>query len=292
MIKKVRKAVFPAAGLGTRFLPATKAIPKEMLTIIDRPLIQYAVDEARAAGIEQFVFVTGPRGRAIEEHFAVAAELESRLRERGRTAALAELNRGLPKTGTTSFARQSDQLGLGHAVWCARDLIDDEPFAVLLPDVVTRGEPGCLAQILETYYLTGGNVVSIGECSPDQTDKYGIVARGERISEAAFRIDALVEKPSPRSAPSNLKLSGRYILQPEIFEHLSGHSLGIGGEIQLTDAMIGLAGEQPIFGHYFRGRSFDCGSKEGFIAANVAFALDDPRLASIVRDEIDAFSGG
>lgn len=287
MIPKVRTAIFPAAGLGTRFLPATRAVPKAMLTVIDRPMIQYAVEEAREAGIERFIFVTAPGNSAIEDHFSPADGLAATLREGGRTKALADLDRDLPKTGTIHFVRQHAPLGLGHAIWCARDLIDHEPFAVLNPDVITRGWPGCLAEMLETYGRTGGNVVSVAECRPDQTHQYGIVDEGERVSDAAFRIKAMVEKPAVGSAPSNLKISGRYILQQEILTHLSKLEPGVGREIQLTDALVRLADEQPIFGHLFRGRSFDCGSREGFVAANIALALEDDRLAAIVRHEVD-----
>jgi UTP--glucose-1-phosphate uridylyltransferase len=289
MIERVRKAVFPVAGLGTRLLPATKAIPKEMLTIVDKPLIHYAVEEARAAGIEHFIFVTGRNKAAIEDYFDVPFELQAALTERGLTTTVAKLSGGLPAAGATSFTRQHAPLGLGHAVWCARDIVGDEPFAVLLPDAIARGEPGCLAQIMETYALTGANVVSVEECNPHEVNRYGVVGVGEGVSKMAFRATAFVEKPEIGSAPSNLKISGRYILQPEIFRHLSRQDRGVGGEIQLTDAIARLAGEQPVFGHRFRGRSYDCGSREGLIAANVAFALDDPRLASIVRQEIDAF---
>ena len=247
------------------------------------------MDEALAAGIEHCIFVIGPNKSAIEHHFGPATEVEPMLGERRRTQALAKPSRGLEKASEVSFALQDSPLGLGHAIWCARDLIGDEPFAVLNPDVITRGDPGCLAQILETYSVTGGNVVSIEECSPDQTTKYGIVATGKKVSDAAFHIAKMVEKPRPGSAPSNLKISGRYILQPMIFEYLAQHRRGSGGEIQLTDAMIGLGNTQPIFGHRFRGRSFDCGSKEGFIAANVAFALDHPELRPLVLREIDVF---
>jgi UTP--glucose-1-phosphate uridylyltransferase len=291
MIDRVRKAVFPVAGLGTRFLPATKSIPKEMLTIVDKPLIHYAVDEARAAGIEHFIFVTGRNKAAIEDYFDVPFELQAALRERGLTSTLAELGSGLPAAGATSFTRQHAPLGLGHAVWCARDIVGDEPFAVLLPDSITRGEPGCLAQIMETYALTGGNVVSVEESASHEVNRYGIVGVGEEISDAAFRVTAFVEKPEVGSAPSNLRINGRYILQPQIFGHLARQDRGVGGEIQLTDAIARLAAEQPVYGHRFRGRSYDCGSREGFIAANVAFALEDPRLALIIRREIDAFSG-
>jgi UTP--glucose-1-phosphate uridylyltransferase len=287
MIPNVRTAVFPAAGLGTRFLPATKAVPKAMLTVIDRPMIQYAVEEALEAGIERFIFVTAPGNRAIEDHFSPADGLAATLGERGRTKALADLDRDLPKTGTTYFVRQPTPLGLGHAIWCARDLIAHEPFAVLNPDVIMRGRPGCLAEMLETYGRMGGNVVSVAECRPDQTHQYGIVDAGERVSDAAFRIKAMVEKPAAGSARSNLKIFGRYILQQEILMHLSQLKPGVGQEIQLTDALVRLADEQPIFGHLFRGRSFDCGSREGFVAANVALALEDDRLAAIVRHEVD-----
>ena len=200
-----------------------------------------------------------------------------------------EIKVGFPQAGETSFTRQHAPLGLGHAIWCARDLIGDEPFAVLLPDVVLRGEPGGLAQILETYNLVGGNVVGITECRPDQASRYGIVAPGEKISDDAFRIPTMVEKPKAGTAPSNLKLNGRYILQPRIFEHLARHDVGTGGEIQLTDALLRLADEQPLFGRRFHGRSFDCGSKEGFLAANIAFALESAELAPIVLHEMDIF---
>ena len=288
MVEKVRKAVFPAAGLGTRLLPATKAIPKAMLNLIDRPLIQYAVDEARAVGIEHFVFVVGGNDNTIEEHFNGSERAKPT--DHRVTSALGELNRDRSTLGTNSFTRQPAPLGLGHAVWCARELIGDEAFAVLTPDVVMRGNPGCLAQILETYYATGGNVVSVEECSPSETSKYGIVGTGERISDAAFRITGVVEKPGPASAPSNLKMSGRYVLQPQIFTQLAAHDFGFGGEIQLSDALSRLAEMQSVFGHLFQGRTFDCGSRKGLVAAGVALALGDPELAAIVQHEIDAFT--
>ena len=284
MIEKVRKAIFPAAGLGTRFLPATKSIPKAMLPIIDRPVIEYAVEEARAAGIECFIFVVGPRGRAIEEHFNPAKEIACEVRNRRHVDASGS---NASHMDTYAFARQPSPLGLGHAIWCARDLLDDEPFAVVTPDVITRGEPGCLTQVLATYYSVGGNVLSVEECRPDQTSRYGIVGVGEPVSDVAFRVTAMVEKPQIGSAPSSFKISGRYILQPRILDHLAKQEAGVGGEIQLTDALIRLAEEQPIFGHRFQGRSFDCGSREGYVAANVAFALDDPQLAEVVRRELD-----
>jgi UTP--glucose-1-phosphate uridylyltransferase len=265
MSGRVRKAVLPAAGLGTRLYPATRAVPKAMLPVMGRPVIEYIVDEARAAGIERVVIVTGPLGDAIENHFKAP-------------------HSDLP-AGTVSFARQPRPLGLGHAVWCAREFIDGEPFAVLTADVIMRGEPGGLAQILQTYERVGGNVVSVEECAQDQTGRYGIVAPGDAISEAAFRIDAMVEKPPPGAAPSNLKISGRYILQPRILDLLAQQKPGAGGEIQLTDAMVRLATEQRFFGHRFKGRFFDCGSREGLLAANIAFALEDPLLSQVVRRE-------
>jgi UTP--glucose-1-phosphate uridylyltransferase len=287
----IRKAVFPVAGLGTRFLPATKAMPKEMLTVVDRPLIQYVVDEARAAGIEHCVFVTGRNKGVIEDHFDQAIELEATLRERGRTEELAELARDLPSPGKMSFTRQQVPHGLGHAVWCARDIIGNEPFAVLLPDMIMQGEPSCMAQMVETYRETGGNVVAVEECDPAMTQHYGIVGVGEKAGKEAFRITAMVEKPKPADAPSNLYINGRYILQPAIFEHLGRHQRGAGNEIQLTDAMIALARSEVFYGTRFRGRTFDCGSKLGFLKANVAFALarDDLRedFAAAARALLD-----
>jgi UTP--glucose-1-phosphate uridylyltransferase len=269
----VRKAVFPVAGLGTRFLPATKAMPKEMLTVVDRPLIQYAVDEARAAGIEHCVFVTG-RGKAIiEDHFDQAVELEATLRERGRKEALAELANDLPPPGKTSFTRQQVPHGLGHAVWCARDIVGDEPFAVILPDMLMEGEPNCLAQMMAVYRETAGSVIAVEECDPALTRQYGIVGVGESAGANAFRITAMVEKPEPKAAPSNLFINGRYILQPSVFRHLDRQERGAGNEIQLTDAMIAAAKSEPYYGVRFKGRSFDCGSKLGFLKANLALGL-------------------
>jgi UTP--glucose-1-phosphate uridylyltransferase len=281
----IRKAVFPVAGLGTRFLPATKAIPKEMLTVVDRPIIQYVVDEARAAGIEHFILVTGRNKSVIEDHFDVQPELEAALRERGRTEALEELSRDLPQPGQISFTRQQMPLGLGHAVWCARELVANEPFAVLLPDMIMRGEPGCLSQMVAVYRETGGNVIAVEECDPARTDRYGIVGVGETVGNA-FRITGMVEKPDRKVAPSNLYINGRYILQPEVFAHLGRMERGAGNEIQLTDAMISLLQSQPFYGCRFRGRTFDCGSKIGFLTANVAYALDRPDLAAELAEEI------
>ncbi len=287
----IRKAVFPVAGLGTRLLPATKAMPKEMLTVVDRPLIQYVVDEARAAGIEHCVFITGRNKVVIEDHFDQAVELEATLRERGRKEALAELARDLLPPGQTSFTRQQVPLGLGHAVWCARDIVGNEPFAVLLPDMIMQGEPGCLAQMVEVYRETGGNIIAVEEADPQMTHHYGIVGVGEKAAKDSFRITAMVEKPKPADAPSNLYINGRYILQPTIFAHLGRHARGAGNEIQLTDAMIELAKEEPFYGTRFRGRTFDCGSKLGYLAANVAFGLARSELhdefAALARKLLD-----
>jgi UTP--glucose-1-phosphate uridylyltransferase len=290
MSASIRKAVLPVAGLGTRFLPATKAIPKEMLTIVDRPVIQYVVDEAREAGIEHFIFVNGRNKGAIEDHFDIQVELEATLRERGKTKELDELARDLPAPGETSFTRQQAPLGLGHAVWCARELVGNEPFAVLLPDMIMQAETGCMAQLIETYNQTGGNIIAIEECDPAQTASYGIVGKGDSIDgdDAAFRITAMVEKPKPADAPSNLYISGRYILQPEIFSLLGRHEKGAGNEIQLTDAMIALSETQPFFGRRFNGRTFDCGSKIGFLAANVAYGLARSELSDAFKAEISS----
>jgi UTP-glucose-1-phosphate uridylyltransferase len=271
--KRVRTAVFPVAGLGTRFLPATKAMPKEMLTVVDRPLIQYAVDEAREAGIEHFVFVTGRNKGVIEDHFDRQFELETTLEMRGKTEALAELQKDLPSAGRTSFTRQQEPLGLGHAVWCARDIVGDQPFALLLPDMLFRGEPGVLKQMMETYEETGGNVIAVEEVPPEDVSSYGIVARGPG-PDTGFAITQMVEKPRPEDAPSNLIISGRYILQPDIFALLAEQTKGAGGEIQITDAMQSLMKSQPFVGVKYRGQSFDCGSKIGFLTANVVYALD------------------
>ena len=290
MPKRVRTAVFPVAGLGTRFLPATKAMPKEMLTVVDRPLIQYAVDEAREAGIEHFVFVTGRNKGVIEDHFDKQFELEHTLESRGKSAALDELQRELPQAGQASFTRQQEPLGLGHAVWCARELVGDQPFALLLPDMVFQAKPGVMKQMVEAYETTGGNIIGVEEVNPADTASYGIVARGEG-PDSGFRITGMVEKPKPADAPSNLFISGRYILQPEIFSILSEQTRGAGGEIQLTDAMQVLIRKQNFTGVKYNGRVFDCGSKIGFLTANVVFALDRPDLADDFRREVKAAIG-
>lgn len=270
--KKIRKAVFPVAGLGTRFLPATKSIPKEMLTVVDKPVIQYVVDEAREAGIEHMIFVTGRNKAVIEDYFDAQVELYTTLAERGRTEELERMQRLQPQPGTTSFTRQQVPLGLGHAVWCARELVGNEPFALLLPDMVMQSNRGCLADMVALYEKTGGNVIAVQECNPDDAHKYGIVGRGNAVGNG-FEINQMVEKPAKGTAPSNLYINGRYILQPEIFELLASQEKGAGNEIQLTDAMLKLATNQPFYGFTYEGLTFDCGSKEGFIEANVAFAL-------------------
>jgi UTP--glucose-1-phosphate uridylyltransferase len=248
-------------------------MPKEMLPVVDRPLIQYAVDEARQAGIEHFVFVTGRNKGVIEDHFDRQFELETTLEVRGKNAALEELRKELPSAGRTSFTRQQEPLGLGHAVWCARDIVGDNPFALLLPDMVFRAEPGVLRQMMDAYEETGGNIVGVEECDPKDVSSYGIVQRGEGPDQG-FRIMDMVEKPKVGEAPSNLFISGRYILQPEIFNLLSEGKKGAGGEIQITDAMHALMNSQPFTGVKYDGKVFDCGSKLGFLTANVVFALD------------------
>jgi UTP--glucose-1-phosphate uridylyltransferase len=286
MALRVRKAVFPVAGLGTRFLPATKAIPKEMLTVVDRPLIQHVVDEAKEAGIEHCIFVTGRNKGVIEDHFDRQFELEEVLATRGKTDELKVLGRDLPEPGSTSFTRQQEALGLGHAVWCARELVGREPFAVLLPDVLvqTQGK-GCLAQMLEVYAAHGGNIIAVEPVPEDQLNNYGVVSIGEGDGRV-FRIDGMVEKPKPRTEPSNLTILGRYILQPEIFDILSAQEKGAGGEIQITDAMIALLKRQPFYALKYEGKTFDCGSKIGFLIANVAYALARPDLAESFKAEI------
>jgi len=281
--RKIRKAVFPVAGLGTRFLPATKTVPKEMLTVVDKPVIQYVVDEARAAGIEHLIFVTGRNKAVIEDYFDAQVELYTTLAERGKHEELDHLQDLQPSPGTTSFTRQQQPLGLGHAVWCARELVGDEPFALLLPDMVMQPDPtngkSCLAEMVELYEQTGGNIIAVQECDPLTSHKYGIVGRGQDIAHG-FEITQMVEKPPQGTAPSNLYINGRYILQPEIFEILSAQERGTGDEIQLTDAMLKLKDHAPFYGFHFTGNTFDCGAKIGFIQANVAFALQREDMRS------------
>jgi UTP--glucose-1-phosphate uridylyltransferase len=291
-VKPIRKAIFPVAGLGTRFLPATKAMPKEMLPVVDRPLIQHVVDEARQAGIEHFIFVTGRNKSVIEDHFDRQFELEMTLRERKRSADLDLLSQDLPPPGAASFTRQQEPLGLGHAVWCARELVGAEPFALLLPDELVLHPQGCLAQMMEFAQRLGkaGNVIAVEEVPRERVSSYGVVGVGERAGRG-FAITQMVEKPPPEKAPSNLIITGRYILQPEIFEILAKQERGAGNEIQLTDAMNKLAREQPFFGFKFEGKRFDCGSKIGFLAANVAYALERPDIAPALRAELKRIVG-
>jgi UTP--glucose-1-phosphate uridylyltransferase len=289
MAPPVRKAVFPVAGLGTRFLPATKAIPKEMLTVVDRPLIQQVVDEARVAGIKHFIFVTGRNKGAIEDHFDRQPELEQTLAARGKQTELEALARDLPAPGETSFVRQQEPLGLGHAVWCARELVGREPFALLLPDVLVQSKgKGCLAQMLDTYAIHGGNIIAVDPVPESELKNYGVVSVGGETkgNSRVFPINGMVEKPAAGTAPSNLTILGRYILQPEIFDTLSAKETGAGGEIQITDAMIRLLRTQPFHALKYEGRTFDCGSKLGFLLANVAYALERPDLADAFAAEI------
>ncbi|MFZ5608434.1 MAG: UTP--glucose-1-phosphate uridylyltransferase GalU [Pseudomonadota bacterium] len=280
--KPVRKAVFPVGGLGTRFLPATKAMPKEMLPVVDKPLIQYAVEEARAAGIEEFIFVTGRGKSAIEDHFDHSFELQATLRNRGKSDMLEEVLAPVMEPGQISYVRQQEPLGLGHAVWCARNLIGDEPFAILLADDLIKADVPCLKQMVAVHAAHGGNVVAAMPVPPAHVSRYGIIDPG-RQSGAATAVQGLVEKPPAGTAPSNLAVIGRYILQPQIFGHLAAKERGAGGEIQLTDAMAKLIGVQPFHGLAFAGTRFDCGDKVGYLAANIAFALDRPDMAPGVR---------
>ncbi|WP_375270465.1 UTP--glucose-1-phosphate uridylyltransferase GalU [Sphingomonas sp.] len=279
-IKKVRKAVFPVAGLGTRFLPATKAMPKEMLTVVDKPLIQYAVEEALEAGIEQIIFVTGRGKGALEDHFDISYELEATMRERGKSLSLIEGIRQQP--GSPVYVRQQEPLGLGHAVWCAREIVGDEPFAVLLPDELMVGQPNFTAQMVDAYNRVGGNVIGALEVPDEETNKYGIISPG-RVDGRLTEVTALVEKPAKGESPSNLMIPGRYILQPEVMHILDRKETGAGGEIQLTDAMAQLIGEQPFYGFTFDGDRYDCGDKAGFIQANLALALARSDIGPAVR---------
>jgi UTP--glucose-1-phosphate uridylyltransferase len=280
--KKLRKAVFPVAGLGTRFLPATKALAKEMLPVVDKPLIQYAVEEARAAGIEQFCFVTGRGKTALVEHFDIAFELEVMLRERNRTKELAELEAMRIEPGSLLSVRQQVPHGLGHAIWCARAFIADEPFAVLLPDDLILSETPCLKQLADVYAHTGGNVVAVVDVPREHTNRYGILKTGADDGRLV-EVLGLVEKPTPHEAPSTLSIIGRYVLMPEVIAHLAKMERGAGGEIQLTDGMAKLIGQQPFHGLRYEGRRFDCGNKVGYLEAQIAFALKRPDLADAVR---------
>ena len=280
-IKRVRKAVFPVAGLGTRFLPATKAMPKEMLTVVDKPLIQYAVEEALEAGIEQIIFVTGRGKAALEDHFDISYELEATMKARGKSM---ELIHGIrQKPGSPVYVRQQEPLGLGHAVWCAREIVGEEPFAVLLPDELMVGKPGFLAQMVEAYNKVGGNLIGALEVAPEETDKYGIITPG-KVDGRLTEVLEVIEKPGQGTAKSNLMTPGRYILQPEVMKILDKPVKGAGGEIQLTDAMAQLIGKQPFHGFTFDGQRYDCGDKAGFIQANLAIALAREDIGPAVRE--------
>ena len=281
--KPIKKAVFPVAGLGTRFLPATKAIPKEMLPIIDRPLIQYAVDEAREAGIEQLIFVTGRGKTAIVEHFDTAYELEATMAERDKSLGVLDATRIQP--GNLVTVRQQVPLGLGHAIWCARAIVGDEPFAIFLPDELMIGAPGCMKQMVEAYNQVGGNLISVLEVPEEEVSSYGVIAPGRRDG-ALTEVLGLVEKPKREDAPSNLIISGRYILQPEVMRVLENQGIGAGGEVQLTDAMAQMIGQQPFHAVTFAGKRYDCGSKTGFVEATLAVALERPDM----RDEVRAIA--
>ena len=280
-MKKVRKAVFPVGGLGTRFLPATKAMPKEMLPIVDKPLIQYAVDEAREAGIEQMIFVTGRGKSALEDHFDISYELETTMTDRGKSLDAIAGTRFKP--GEIMYVRQQDPIGLGHAIWCARHIVGDEPFAIFLPDELMAGSPGCMKQMVEAYEKVGGNIVCGYEVPASETHKYGIITPG-KVDGPLVEVTGLVEKPAPGTAPSNLMIPGRYILQPEVMRILETQARGAGNEIQLTDAMAQMIGQQPFHAYAFGGRRFDCGDKAGFITANIALALDREDIAPAVKE--------
>jgi UTP--glucose-1-phosphate uridylyltransferase len=289
MAQRVRKAVFPVGGMGTRFLPATKAMPKEMLPVVDKPLIQYAVEEAQAAGIEEFIFVTGRGKTAIEDHFDHSIELENILNERGKTAEVRLVSGPMLQPGQVAYTRQQEPLGLGHAVWCARELVGNEPFAVLLADDLVMAETPCLKQMVDSFEKTRGNIVAVVDVPKEHTNRYGIVDTGAE-NGSLVEVNGLVEKPDPKDAPSTLSVIGRYVLLPEVFEHLGQKEKGAGGEIQLTDSMAKMIGTSPFHGLRFEGRRFDCGDKAGFFEANLAFALarDDLReeVTSLIKQYV------
>jgi UTP--glucose-1-phosphate uridylyltransferase len=287
MAKRVRKAIFPVGGLGTRFLPATKSMPKEMLPVVDKPLIQYAVEEARAAGIEEFIFVTGRGKTAIEDHFDFSYELDRVLSERGRIKDVQQIKALLSQPGDIAYVRQQEPLGLGHAVWCARNLVDNEPFAVLLADDLVLASTPCLSQLTAAY--TGGNLVAAMEVPQDQVSRYGVLDVAGNEGNL-IKVKGIVEKPAPKDAPSNLCVIGRYVLDPSVFDHLARLQRGAGGEIQLTDALAAMIGQVPFHGYRFEGTRFDCGDKVGFFEANVAFALERPDLGESVRGVIQRYA--
>jgi len=283
-IRPVRKAVFPVAGMGTRFLPATKAVPKEMLPVVDKPVIQYAVEEAKAAGIEQFIFVTGRGKHIIEDHFDHAYELEALLEARDKTSELNSLLEALPPSGSVSFTRQQQPLGLGHAVWCARHFVGDEPFAVLLPDELLVDQPGCLEGMTATYGEVGGNLIAVREVPQEETKRYGIITPDGDATGDLIAVRGIVEKPNPAKAPSRLAVIGRYILQPQVFTELERHERGAGDEIQLTDALARLIGHGPFHAQRFNGQRYDCGDKVGFLQANVAIGLSREDTAGPLKE--------
>ncbi|MGH6620882.1 MAG: UTP--glucose-1-phosphate uridylyltransferase GalU [Alphaproteobacteria bacterium] len=289
MTQRVRKAIFPVGGLGTRFLPATRAMPKEMLPVVDKPLIQYAVEEARASGIEELVFVTGRGKHAIEDHFDISYELDQTLVERGKSALLDETKAWLPTPGQIAYTRQMQPLGLGHAVWCAREFVGNEPFAILLADDLVMSKTPCLRQLIDVHEKTGGNVVAVMDVPREHTNRYGILDLESDDGRLAS-IKGLVEKPAPEKAPSTLSIIGRYVLQPDVFTQLDRQEKGAGGEIQLTDAMAKLIGKAPFHGLRFEGKRFDCGDKVGFLEANIAFALDRDDLGAAVRDVLAQYA--
>ena len=291
MTKKLRKAVLPVAGLGTRFLPATKAMAKEMLPVVDKPLIQYAIEEARAAGIEQFCLVSGRGKTALIDHFDVAYELEATLRERGKDELIALLDAMKVEPGSMTTVRQQVPMGLGHAIWCARVFIGDDPFAILLPDDLVLSDTPCLKQLADAYDQTGGNVLAVTEVPPDQTNRYGILKIGHDDGRMV-EVTGLVEKPKPADAPSNLSIIGRYVLLPEVIEHLSRMERGAGNEVQLTDGMARMIGHTPFHGLRYEGRRFDCGDKVGFLEAQIAFALKRPELKADVEAFLKHYTGG
>lgn len=289
-IKPIRKAVFPVAGLGTRFLPATKAMPKEMLPVNDRPLIQHVVEEAKEAGIEEFIFITGRHKELLEEHFDEHPELQDTLAKRGKLDVLKKIEDLIMPEGALFSTRQPKPLGLGHAIWCASKLVGDEPFAVILPDVLVKcpDGKGCLKQMMDVYAETGGNLIAVEDVPLEETRKYGIVDPGA-VNGAAIEVKGLVEKPNPADAPSTMSVIGRYILQPEVFGHLSKHETGAGGEIQLTDALDKLIAEQPFNAMRFDGKTHDSGSRLGFITANIAYGLADPEISNELADILETY---
>ncbi|OUI95668.1 UTP--glucose-1-phosphate uridylyltransferase [Acetobacter indonesiensis] len=289
--KPLRKAVLPVAGLGTRFLPATKAMPKEMLTVVDRPLIQYAIDEAREAGIEEFCLITGRGKDSLIDYFDIAYELEATLRERNKIDSLKALEPSSIEAGSLVAVRQQEPLGLGHAIWCARSFIGDDPFAILLPDDIVQSKTSCMKQLADAYYQTGGSVVAVTEVPKEHTNRYGILKTGADDGRLV-EVQGLVEKPKPEEAPSNLSIIGRYILTPDVMQHLSKLEKGAGGEVQLTDAMAKTIGHVPFHGLRYEGRRFDCGNKVGFLEAQIAFSLERPDLADDVKAFLKTYTQG